>query len=356
MSSSAEWLELRQVRILPMQYDLALIQYSSFISYICKLIPATIVVYDTILTSNREINCIWRRKHGLVTILFISQRYVMMLLTLLRLFSLMDLMVLFSTIRTWAVCGRFNAAVFLVFLCGMFEPAANIYNYSRYRGFSVDEFGCNGATVVVSPADQFPYSMPIITRCIAIATDLLVLVITWTKTTDVWRASREMKQFRPKLYMLLLRDGTMYFSSIFILNLISLILYALFTQSGLQGVTWFVGIAEAISPLLISRFILDLRTVDDPNRDLSGIPDLPTIRFASSGVVADLAAPFRADSDWCIGPSMDEHNDADEQKDRCSLCPDSVQVSDCERQLENWRYVTNFYVLYGKYGPMLTIS
>ncbi|TCD60976.1 hypothetical protein EIP91_009241 [Steccherinum ochraceum] len=38
-----------------------------------------LVVYDTLLTLSRELECIWRRKFSLITVIFVLQRWVLVL-------------------------------------------------------------------------------------------------------------------------------------------------------------------------------------------------------------------------------------------------------------------------------------
>lgn len=61
-----------------------------------------IIVYDIILTFNREVDCMWRKKFNLATVLFISQRYLALIEVVLNLASPASL----------HVCGR----VFTLFL------------------------------------------------------------------------------------------------------------------------------------------------------------------------------------------------------------------------------------------------
>lgn len=49
-------------------------------------------------------------------------------------------------------------------------------------------------------------AVPVLTRAVAILSDLLVLVITWMKTADTWK-NLGSASFKPKLSTLLIRDG-----------------------------------------------------------------------------------------------------------------------------------------------------
>lgn len=50
-------------------------------------------------------------------------------------------------------------------------------------------------------------TVPSVVRASVMLTDTMVLIATWVKTADMWRASRQIKHFKPKLTTLLLRDG-----------------------------------------------------------------------------------------------------------------------------------------------------
>lgn len=52
--------------------------------------------------------------------------------------------------------------------------------------------------------------VPILVRSVAIASDALVLVITWSKTFAVWRASLQLDSLRPQMSTLFFRDGEYY--------------------------------------------------------------------------------------------------------------------------------------------------
>ncbi|TCD60882.1 hypothetical protein EIP91_009373 [Steccherinum ochraceum] len=45
----------------------------------CEISALCLVAYDTLLTLSREIQCVWRRKWGLVTVIFVLQRWIQVL-------------------------------------------------------------------------------------------------------------------------------------------------------------------------------------------------------------------------------------------------------------------------------------
>ncbi|KAH8093099.1 hypothetical protein BXZ70DRAFT_439673 [Cristinia sonorae] len=141
--------------------------------------------------------------------------------------------------------------------------------------------------------------MPIITRSFAMLSDLLVLIVTWRKSASTWRESLRMKRFKPKISVLLIRDGTLYFGALLILNTITVLLDVLGYLDEFGG-TSFIFINDTVGAMLVARFILNLRGVcytDEPS-DGSDTHQLTSIHFTSSNFLGNLAAPLRVDHAW----------------------------------------------------------
>ncbi|TCD63918.1 hypothetical protein EIP91_004765 [Steccherinum ochraceum] len=147
-------------------------------------------------------------------------------------------------------------------------------------------------------------------RAIAILADVMVLVVTWLKTYDVWKASRELKHFRPTLSVLLLRDGTFYFLALFVVNSITLVLDVLAHFGwGRDGGTDFIYITDTVGPVCIARFILDLRSVSAKNNPTHtpALSDISTVRFMSTPApfVNDFAGQLGPQTTWVTGALED---------------------------------------------------
>ncbi|KAH8102726.1 hypothetical protein BXZ70DRAFT_1059549 [Cristinia sonorae] len=308
-------------------------QFNSDFNTICVMVAAVLLAFDYLITFSREVHTVWGRKFSAVTLIFALERYAMLFLGLLRLWdpptlckiysiitytvaiSVLFGVALFSTLRVYAISGRITLPVIAVFLCSMFAPSANIYNYSRHQIFEMDPI--SGCTPRATPESirrdpricshlSYTSRMPIVTRSIAILTDLLVLAITWRKSMYIFKASLRMKQFKPRISVLLMRDGTIYFVALSILNLVTLILN-IKGYLGFGG-TSFTFIADAIAPILISRFILDLRGVTYLHEQTITDDQNGSMHFAATSFVGQLAAPL----DTAFGPSDDRHHQRDD--------------------------------------------
>ncbi|THH21315.1 hypothetical protein EUX98_g8410 [Antrodiella citrinella] len=134
------------------------------------------------------------------------------------------------------------------------------------------------------------FSFPIFTRSIAIVTDVLVLVITWMKTAHL-RSTIMVVSDRPRMSILrvLILDGTLYFIALFTLNTVTLLLDVLVSDGLGSG---FIIVNDAISATLISRFILNLRSVYVPDDSVGG--PLSSVYFTDG----DFVTPLGVSSAW----------------------------------------------------------
>ncbi|TCD65323.1 hypothetical protein EIP91_002809 [Steccherinum ochraceum] len=284
--------------------------------------------YDTLLTFSREVQHVWTRKAGLVTVVFILQRWIRLLdgvidqqtpVDVTSKFRCMGLVIsdyclvvlgfmgtaAFSTLRIWAIWGHARIPALCVLLVSAVTPSLYIYDYSRPTHFDFEDGQCYVLSDFLGTT--------LYNRIVA---ELLVLALTWVKTADVWRESLKVKGFKPSLTTLLLRDGTVYFSLLLILNIVVLVLDAI--QFGLLGGTSFVYILDAVSANLTARFILDLRNVyveqSHPHHDMS------TIQFGVQSIAGNIGAPLRIeDSTWLSSPADDITDDNEDGYERAVL-------------------------------------
>ncbi|TCD64408.1 hypothetical protein EIP91_004124 [Steccherinum ochraceum] len=224
---------------------------------------AGLLAYDTFLTLSREVECIWKRKTGLVTALFVLQRWTLLLSGIVqnlptnhpwecvcvfsfmfssydwfrrcKSFSILDYVLVilgnigtaaFSALRVWAIWDCALGPTVAVALASAIVPAVNLFGVAEITSFSTVGGGCIPAVrfspdIAIRVARVVGYTA----RSAAIASDALVLVLTWIRTADVWRESKKTKGFKVTVSSLLLRDGTLYFGMLLIMNIVALILH-----------------------------------------------------------------------------------------------------------------------------------
>ncbi|KAH9829103.1 uncharacterized protein C8Q71DRAFT_863546 [Rhodofomes roseus] len=128
------------------------------------------------------------------------------------------------------------------------------------------------------------------------AADALVFIVTWRRTYHVARLSRQ-ANVQASLSTLLLRDGVVYFASLFILNCICIATY--FSTS--TGMTY---ITVSLSSIILSRMLLNLREAS-LRADGHGASTSFNLRASKIGTI-DFARAVDA-----FGASWNEDEDAD---------------------------------------------
>ncbi|THG95122.1 hypothetical protein EW026_g6472 [Hermanssonia centrifuga] len=95
--------------------------------------------------------------------------------------------------------------------------------------------------------------------------DTLVLVVTWVKTARNLTEGARIGMRTP-LSTMLLRDGTIYFAIILMMNIAQMVVRAVPSFQNFDFVPIVIS-AWVLQPILISRFLLNLRQVGSPDND-----------------------------------------------------------------------------------------
>ncbi|KAH8083298.1 hypothetical protein BXZ70DRAFT_958347 [Cristinia sonorae] len=233
-------------------------------------------IWDYIITLDNEVRYVWGRKPTIATILFLLNRYVVLACMLFQLIVLggtevscnsivrivqtlvvISLFVLaaFFSLRIYATWGRDWRPAVPILLLALVSPVANVWIYSQ-------------STPVVAPFpavgcaqyfihDITVYSrLSIVIRTTTIASEFLVVLFTFVKAVGS-RKSRHFNEQAP-LFMCIIRDGTLHFLLMLTLNVIQL---GIATVPGAPNILSYV--ITPLSSILISRFLLNLRQVND---------------------------------------------------------------------------------------------
>ncbi|TCD62430.1 hypothetical protein EIP91_006912 [Steccherinum ochraceum] len=321
---------------------------AEFFTMACQFTSFCLISYDYVLTFPYEVERIWQRKRNAGGILYVVLRYSALVDGILEMTTPTKLWVyvpcegviiadmvlqllgmfcvaIFSAIRVWAICRReplHLVMVLAVLVLSLFVPAVNIYNFSLSRSFAVEDGMCGVSSVAFQPSFSMHFLLPLITRSVAVAGDLLVLILTCMKTWDSYLQNRALQKeyddskdecSRFSATASVIEYGLLYFVGLLALNIVSLFLDIF--QSDATGSTSFRIVANAITTNLIARFILDLRhgqpwyarTNYEPEHE-----DMPDIQFAPHhSLMGDMGATLRRkDSLWCDDPSDESGMDS----------------------------------------------
>ncbi|KAI0832516.1 hypothetical protein BC628DRAFT_1414807 [Trametes gibbosa] len=290
---------------------------ASFLETCCDMATFALILYDYAITFDREVAFVWGTRFTGATALFMLNRYLALLkypiyivnqvplsderylrlsvqyVTLTDIEAIFSCTIVsiygmvaqilpyivwaaFSSLRVYAICGQSWKAAFAVALPGSFLFASNIYLFSQNSTI--------GAVL----------SFLIATRSSTILSDALVIIITWWRTRGI-RKTIAQTNIKVSLASLLLRDGTVYFMVLLVMN----IFHIVFSLTGAK---------EPLTTILVSRFLLNLREADASRAidDLDAMSrpsfvrgpndaDINTLRFATS-FIAPLGAPLNHSS------------------------------------------------------------
>ncbi|OCH90494.1 hypothetical protein OBBRIDRAFT_776875 [Obba rivulosa] len=172
----------------------------------CTVASSALILYDHLSTFSREVEFIWGRKFNSVTMLFYFNRWINFSSAILDLFGLFP----FRAIPSCKGVILTNEAMSIVriFIWTVF---------STFRIYAISGGGWLLAIVVcvlnlvpvVTNAVRVQYAsiaVVVSARLCVIAADILVLLITWSKTFGMKRAA-DRSSVKAPLTAMLLRDG-----------------------------------------------------------------------------------------------------------------------------------------------------
>ncbi|KAK7688652.1 hypothetical protein QCA50_008190 [Cerrena zonata] len=246
----------------------------------------SVAVYDTMLTFSKEVRCIWQRKFGIGTVLYLLIRYTPIITIV---FEYLNGSSSLKTVTSFALFYMPHQWIptIVVFALTMFDPAINIQ------------------AAGLTPTLKYIY-MGEITRAISIAGDAAVLGFTLWRTIYIFREDAEVRA-NNRLTTALLYNGSVQFSLMLLFNILSMILDIVNVASDgatIPHATFFIYIQNTLISIILSRFILSLRCIyHTTNNPAESSSKYSSVHFASAiegnmgATLSDSWAEGREESD-----------------------------------------------------------
>ncbi|OCH88347.1 hypothetical protein OBBRIDRAFT_795312 [Obba rivulosa] len=261
---------------------------SDWVESCCAVSICTLVFYDQVITFPRETELIWGRKYGIVTLLFHLNRWATFTWAIVNLADvfvplsavpscigldalvyvnslvLLILWAVFSAARAYAISGGNWWLASAVCSLSMVPAGTNAYGWFSPGWYDIVTLPMVGTICqsgrYISEAANLKFT--ICTRVAVIASDAIVLSITWSKTYAMKRHAYRHGINSP-LATMLLRDGTLYFSLLLCLNIVNIAGWT--TKSFVYATGLF---NTPLSAVIMTRFLLNLRqSAGDPHDD-----------------------------------------------------------------------------------------
>ncbi|KAI0372708.1 hypothetical protein BV20DRAFT_939448 [Pilatotrama ljubarskyi] len=250
-----------------------------------------LLAYDYLLTLRREVRFVWSRKFSPATVLFLLNRYAILLLYLVDVITLFPIIpevrahtcsgvgrfitvlevipyiiwATFSGLRVYALSSRTLSIGAIVFLLSLVPAGVNAYFFSTFTFVDLDPpSNCTALSDITAELSKTK-TVTIVSRASLMAADVLVIAVTWASTYRIGKASREAR-LGTSFGTLLLRDGTLEPTRVDVLlamNVVHMTLNTVKPNDAVQQASYVTVLENPITSILISRFILNLRAVDD---------------------------------------------------------------------------------------------
>ncbi|EMD39746.1 hypothetical protein CERSUDRAFT_92236 [Gelatoporia subvermispora B] len=283
---------------------------SLWISYCAIFAGSSLVIWDHISSFSHEVNFIWGRKLNSVTLLFHLNRWttfiwaIMNATLVLPLANVTVLTILlfifwaaFSGVRVYAISGGIWWPSAIVCALSLVPAGTNLYGSLIAFYYQVEAIPALGPECISGKTFSAALStnrshtrhelcsyiikVTIATRVCVIASDAIVLLVTWYKTYKIKRLA-DQNDVETPLVTMLLRDGTLYFAALLVLNIFNIV-----------GWIFVFSVQDFTTPLssvIISHFLMNLRQASSTGNqemtsqswsDEQGRSPAVSLRFAS---------------------------------------------------------------------------
>ncbi|KAI0718685.1 hypothetical protein C8T65DRAFT_737040 [Cerioporus squamosus] len=307
-------MSLSSITVLPAE-ELRPVLAGADVAFLISCAATALVLYEHVITLGMEVQQVWKREISGATVLFVLTRYMTLLNRVFVTISLSSIhspeavstsilvvvMSAIAAVRVYALWSRDIRLFVVVMVAGTFPALTNLFFRSASSVYIIPTalYSCQVAPTAMSASAYTALS--IATRTVAIFSDGLVVVLTWIKTYRVFVLTRKIS-FRTNYSALILRDGTLYFLAVCVLNLVAII-YIMDVGANLLN-----DMIVTLSSLLMARFLLNLRDHRSRTEDIiyvaettgkgtMGTSPVSTLRFTSDLLDSMAGSVGAADED-----------------------------------------------------------
>ncbi|KAM5534811.1 hypothetical protein V8D89_011527 [Ganoderma adspersum] len=294
------------------------------------VVAAGLIMYEFMITFNKEVELFWRRRFTLSSVLFLVNRYVPLVVNMiyapwpsntspttllgcktlvwtaetLEIFQYLPWAV-FSGLRAYVLSSQAWPLAVFVFILSLAPVVINYVTLGYAVPYIDPILGCGVSSTLTDATtlDKISCSLSIslvtvVSRTCIITSDLLVLAITWMAT---FKNSREMKLLgqSTSLSSILFRDGDV----LLIMNVLhlSFSLRSILNQNNTDNASYITILTEPITAILISRFLIDLQEANNGKHHQHSLSSVQLGQIATldfnrvvGSLCSSLAAPGEA--------------------------------------------------------------
>ncbi|KAH9939055.1 uncharacterized protein BXZ73DRAFT_76201 [Epithele typhae] len=272
----------------------AIQEFSEFlIQGYCATVVTVLVMYEYLVTLSDEVEYFWKRKFSGASILFFANRYITLAYLL---FSLASSWVPLSDAGCAAAAQADEAldvaqylpwaVSILIFLLSMVPFGINMVEVVETSGVILPDLGCVGTSSV---SDALGLNLTIASRSCLMAADVLLVLVTWH---ELWGNQKLTRLFQRDTFAnVLLRDGTIYFIVLLIMNALHLAFTLMAIDQPGTTVSYVTIFTDPLTSILVSRFLLRLQSINRRSVQTTSLfSDTPVNTIMFNRVVGSLGS------------------------------------------------------------------
>ncbi|RPD73182.1 hypothetical protein L226DRAFT_572616 [Lentinus tigrinus ALCF2SS1-7] len=326
----------------------------------CAIGASVFVCWEYAITLSDEVDLFWTRGFSGATALFFVNRYVVLAVNILNLigyatlsdrscsllaragFAMQCLQYViwaaFSALRTFALSKNYGVAL-LVFILSSVSVGVDFSDFRfDLNGVNIPILGCTATTTITTElfqkfVNQYllhmrATNMPfvIIVRTCLIAADLILIYVTWSRL-----GRKGFSTSHRSFVGVVLRDGTIYFVVLVLLNMLHLIFTMLSIDTPLQGASNVSAFTEPVTATLVSRFLIHLQAANRRTLhiDTHSSPDHGETTFSSLGTLVfdRIVGPMESALSYGEEESSSSGDGAEDETEDVELRPSSENVA-----------------------------
>ncbi|KAI0705305.1 hypothetical protein C8T65DRAFT_652980 [Cerioporus squamosus] len=280
-------------------------QYASRQHIYAVLIITTIVYYDWLLTLSEELRHIWSApgRQAVASLVYLLARYLeitrwtlwaycshtsishsscLAVQWMCMILSATTTLVAaaFAGLRMFALSDRNTPMSVVIFVLSALNPICRVVTMVEW--VVIEDLPSPDNCTVRGSLTNLRTSFAIASYLAVILAELIVIITTWKRTFKICRA-----QLTPNssysIASVMLRDGSLYFMMLFVLNIVVFVLPWTFLRdpSGEKG--WIDNMSQyminPISSIVLARFILNIRSADARKSGLSTSVSMTDLQF-----------------------------------------------------------------------------
>ncbi|TFK81440.1 hypothetical protein K466DRAFT_667118 [Polyporus arcularius HHB13444] len=264
---------------------------AAFTANFCGVAVVTVLVFDWIISLGSEVNLVWRAPKTSASLLYIFNRYCIMLAWFVGIVTIQPVSdlrwigsycrglywsevalenlamlgpALFSSLRVYALSGQHRVLTGLTLCLALMPFFVNVSTNYQSHPVNLDApYNCyldstTSPTMALARKSTVTKHLTFLSRSSSTLADLIAIAVTWWTTYWSSRLAADTLQ-GPTFHQIVLYNGSIYFVVLATLNILHIVLTALSFKLPSGSESYMINFIDPIASILVCRFLLSLQ-------------------------------------------------------------------------------------------------